>query len=366
LKAVSLFDGISCGRLALERAEYAVSSYAAFEIDKFARAISRYNYPDIKQCGDVFDADFNQFAGADLVIGGSPCAFWSVSKARREISKDGQGWRLFMRFAEAVRQIKPRFFLYENVATMHRDIRSYISGELACEPILINSSLVSAQQRKRLYWTNISGVTQPEDAGILLKDILETGLAAREKSYCIDACYAKGIGKKRLDIQDGRRQLVYEPVIAPRDHEKCFAELKRRKTKRFNAHSLIEAGGDVPPIPFPVCVGFTGSDSQGCRVYSVHGKTVSLMALGGGRGGRVGLYKVDLPDGGYTVRQLTNTEAERCQTLPDGYTALGIDDRGKTVKISKTQRYKCIGNGWTVNVIAHILRHMGNLESEES
>ena len=357
LNVVSLFDGISCGRLALDRAGYAVSSYAAFEIDKYASAISRYHYPDIARHGDVLDADFNRFTDADLVIGGSPCQSWSIAKTNREVDRSGIGWKLFMRFAEAVRRIKPRFFLYENVASMHGDIREYISGELGCKPVLINSALVSAQQRKRLYWTNISGVAQPEDRGILLKDILETGMAAREKAYCIDASYAKGISKNRLDIQYGKRQLVYEPFIL---HENALFAANRRRTRRSGVRAMIDAGKSIPAadIPFPLCVGYVGADSQGSRVYSVHGKTISIMAMGGGRGGRVGLYKVDLPDGGYTVRKLTNIEAERCQTLPDNYTAFGVDNKGKAVKISPTQRYKCVGNGWTVDVIAYILSHM--------
>ena len=161
LKVVSLFDGISCGRVALDRLGLAVSAYEAFEIDKYAKAVSRYNYPDIRQHGDVLDADFTQFAGYDLVMGGSPCTFWSIAKANREVDKDGIGWKLFMRFVEAVREIEPKYFLYENVASMPKNIKAYISDELGCEPVLMNAALVSAQHRKRLYWTNIPGLTQP-------------------------------------------------------------------------------------------------------------------------------------------------------------------------------------------------------------
>jgi len=193
IRVVSLFDGISCGRVALERAGYAFSEYAAFEIDKYARAVSRYNYPDVRQCGDVLGADFSQYSGYDIVIGGSPCTFWSIAKSNREADKCGNGWKLFVRFVEAVRRVKPRYFLYENVSSMPKAIKECITEELGVEPILINSALVSAQHRKRLYWTNINGIAQPEDKGILLKDILETGLAAHEKSYCIDACYHKVI-----------------------------------------------------------------------------------------------------------------------------------------------------------------------------
>jgi DNA (cytosine-5)-methyltransferase 3A len=190
LKVLSLFDGISCGRVALERAGYAVSIYEAFEIDKYARAITRYRYPDTIHHGDVMDADFSKFAKHDLVIGGSPCTFWSIAKTGREVDKNGIGWELFMRFVEAVRIIKPRFFLYENVASMPSNIKAYISEEFSCEPVLINSALLSAQQRKRLYWTNIQGVTQPEDKGILLKDILESGVSYINKSHCMTATYS--------------------------------------------------------------------------------------------------------------------------------------------------------------------------------
>lgn len=391
IKVASLFDGISCGRLALDRAGIAVSSYEAFEIDKYAMAVSRYNYPGITQRGDVQEADFTQFTGYDLVMGGSPCTFWSIAKTNREVDKDGIGWMLFMRFVEAVRIIKPRFFLYENVASMPASIKAYISEEFGCEPVLINSALVSAQQRKRLYWTNISGITQPEDRGILLKDILESGLTGREKSHCIDACYYKGGNHTRPSSQSGKRRMVYEPValadksqtiLSTLHKENALSMVKRGKSGLIVAEEVgaalrtradengsfkrLEVRGDGKlnaltttqtdsVVCSPVRVGTYDTGGQGNRIYSVHGKTVSLMAHGGGRGGKVGLYKIDLPEGDYIVRKLTPIEAERCQTLPVNYTALGIDHAGKTVNISNTQRYKCVGNGWTVDVIAHIL-----------
>jgi len=401
-KILSLYDGISCGRVALERAGYAVSYYAAFEIDKYAKAISRYQYSDIIQYGDVLDADFSKFANMsiDLVIGGSPCTFWSIAKAQREIDKSGMGWKLFMRFVEAVRQVRPQYFLLENVASMPAAIKVFISEELGCEPVSINSALVSAQHRKRLYWTNIKDITQPEDRGILLKDILETGMAARKKSYCIDACYYKGGSSKRLDIQSGKRQMVYEPIaladksqtiLATLHKENALSMMKRQKTGLF----VAEAAGDVADVGAalrtradengsfkrleirsdgklnalttvqtdsiicsPIRIGEIGNGGQGERIYSVRGKTVSMKSQGGGGGALTGLYKIDLPDGEYTIRKLTPIEAERCQTLPDNYTAWGIDEKGNTVKISNTQRYRGIGNGFTVDVIAHILSHM--------
>ena len=391
IKVVSLFDGISCGYVALDRLGIAVSAYEAFEIDKYARSVSRYNYPDIRQHGDVLEADFTQFAAYDLVMGGSPCTFWSIAKTDREVDKNGMGWKLFMRFIEAVRTVKPKYFLYENVASMPKSIKDYISEEFGCEPILINSALVSAQHRKRLYWTNIGGVTQPEDKGILLKDILENGLSGKEKSYCIDACYYKGGNHTRPLSQSGKRNMVYEPIaladksqtiLATLHKENALSMLKRGKTGLFVAEEVgaalrtrcddngsfkrLEVRNDGKlnslttvqsdsVVCSPVRVGQCADGGQGNRIYSVYGKTVTLSANGGGRGAKTGLYKIDLPDGDYYVRKLTPIEAERCQTLPDNYTAMGVDDKGRTVKISNTQRYRGIGNGWTVDVIAHIL-----------
>lgn len=262
----------------------------------------------------------------------------------------------------------------------------------------MNSALVSAQHRKRLYWTNIPGITQPEDKGILLRDIIDSGMTCRDKSYCIDACYYKGGSKTRLDNQSGKRQMVYEPVtladksqtiLSTLHKENALSMLKRGKTGLFVAQEVEEVGAALRTrddeagrfkrlevrddgklnaltttqtdsvVCSPVRVGEFGSGGQGNRIYSVHGKTIALMANGGGRGGKVGLYKIDLPDGDYYVRKLTPVEAERCQTLPDNYTAMGIDDKGKTVKISNTQRYKSVGNGWTVDAIAHIFSFSG-------
>ena len=395
LKVVSLFDGISCGRVALERAGYAILAYEAFEIDKYARSISRFNYPSIKQHGDVIDADYKRFTGYDLVIGGSPCSFWSIAKHNREVDKDGMGWMLFMRFVEAVWQIQPCYFLYENVASMPNNIKNYISDELGCEPILINSALVSAQQRKRLYWTNIEGIAQPQDKGILLKDILENGNPYQ--GHCITATY-QGT-EFRNNLERKKQTMIAEPIaLADKSQtirsnlykENALSMVKRQKTGLFVAEAAGSEGVGAAlrtradeygsfkrlevrddgklnalttvqtdsVICSPVRVGIIGSGGQGNRIYSVNGKTVSLCANGGGKGAKTGLYKINLPDGDYTVRKLSVIEAERCQTLPDGYTAYGTDDTGNTVNISNTQRYKAIGNGWTVDVIAHIFSHM--------
>lgn len=307
MKVLSLFDGISCGRLALERANLPVERYDAFEIDKYAIAVSKNNFPDIVHHGDVFKGDFKNFTGYDLLIGGSPCTYWSVAKKGRETTADGEGFRLFMEFVRALKESQCRYFIYENNYSIHQNIKAEISEKLGVQPIIINSALVSAQNRKRCYWTNIPSVIQPQDKGILLKDILESGIGWQDKSYCMTASYNGAVFRNTLEHK--QRTMVAEPVIKP------------------------------------IRVGEYGKGGQGQRIYSVYGKSVSLTANGGGQGAKTGLYKIDLPDGDYIIRKLTPVEAERLQTLPDNY----------TMGISNTQRYKCIGNGWTVDVIAHIL-----------
>ena len=193
MKILSLFDGISCGMLALNRAGIPVEKYDAFEIDRYAVQVSKKNFPEIVHHGNVFDGDFTKFQGCDLLIGGSPCTYWSIAKKNREINPDGEGFRLFMEFVRALKESRCRYFLYENNYSIHQNIKDEISKYLGVQPIMINSALVSAQQRKRCYWTNIPNVTQPEDKGILLNDILDNAVGWQEKSYCMTASYAKAV-----------------------------------------------------------------------------------------------------------------------------------------------------------------------------
>lgn len=296
--------------LALQRAGIPVERYDAFEIDKYAITVSSNNFPDIVHHGNVFDGDFKKFNGYDLLLGGSPCTYWSIAKKGRETTSDGMGFKLFMEYVRALRESECRYFLYENNYSIHQNIKSEITKYLGVEPIMINSALVSAQTRKRCYWTNIPNVTQPKNKGILLMNILESGVSWQNKSYCITASYNGAIIRNTLERK--QRTMIAEPVR----------------------------------------IGEYGKGGQGQRIYSVHGKSVTLSANGGGQGAKTGLYKIDLPDGDYIIRKLTPIEAERLQTLPDNYTE----------GISNTQRYKCIGNGWTVDVIAHILGGLNHAE----
>ena len=202
VSVLSLFDGMSCGMIAMLNAGLKVKSYDAYEIDKYAIKTSLHNFPFIKQHGDVFTASFAEYDGVDYLIGGSPCTYWSIAqKNNRETEASGMGWELFSQYVRALHEAKPKFFIYENNKSMSKQIRESICNTFGFEPVCINSALVSAQNRQRLYWVgkrNSNGtyskvqVEQPEDKGILLKDILEWGgtdLSSCNKSYCLTASY---------------------------------------------------------------------------------------------------------------------------------------------------------------------------------
>jgi DNA (cytosine-5)-methyltransferase 3A len=312
MKVLSLFDGISCGRVALERAGIPVETYYASEIDKYAMSVAQAMYPDTIQIGDVCKIDFTQYIGkVDMIIGGSPCQDLSIAKQNRQ-GLQGERSRLFWEYIKALTIIKPKYFLLENVASMKNEDRDAITAVLRgiypeTECVMINSALVSAQQRKRYYWTNWH-VEQPQDKGILLKDILESGLPYLEKSQSLTASYDGAVFWN--SIQRKQRTMVAEPVR----------------------------------------IGEIGKGGQGNRIYSVRGKSVCLNANGGGRGAKTGLYKIDLPDGDYIVRKLTPRECARLQTYPERCFDVA--------NISNTQWYKAFGNGWTVDVIAHIFKQI--------
>ena len=320
-----------------------------------------------------------------LLIGGSPCTFWSIAqKNGRETEAEGMGWELFKNYLIAKEKFKPDFFLYENNKSAAQPIKDQISRELGVDLMYINSALVSAQNRQRFYAFNWQ-VKQPEDRGIVLKDILESGASWREKAYTIDSCYYKGGGADiDMKYQGCRRLMVAEPIRIP---EYGAAD----KSRPLNAYYSNNCGGfehrmfnenpnkqQVDMIAQPLRVGALPrpngelSTSQAKRIYSIDGKSVNLVANGGGEGAKTGLYAVpasnkeqmpiyevkdgfitikdkkypiNLPDGFYIIRKLSPIECERLQTPPDNYTA----------SVSNTQRYKGLGNGWTAEVIIHIL-----------
>lgn len=318
--------------VALQRAGIPVERYVAYEIDKSAISISKKNYPNIEQCGDVTTADFTQYQGFDLLIGGSPCQGFSF--AGKQLNFDDPRSKLFFEFVRALEEAKPKYFLLENVK-MKKEYEDIITEKLGVEPIEINSNLVSAQNRRRLYWTNIPNVSLPEDKGIMLKDIVHE---------------TEGIPAERL-----------QEYIVPFDKTLMILDKEVKKGK----------------------IGYFRKDSQANRVYSVHDKAVTLCGESGGGAAKMGQYlfgcitpdRVEKRQNGqrfndgnkfYTltaqdrhgvlvdgyIRKLTPVECERLQTLPDSY----------TYGVSNAQRYKCLGNGWTVDVIAHIFKGLkGNV-----
>lgn len=339
-----------------------------------------------------------------VLIGGSPCTHWSIAQTKnRETEASGIGWELFLNYRIARDKYQPDFFLYENNKSMAPAIKAQISKELGVEPVLINSALVSAQNRQRLYWVGKREsdgtysqvpIEQPEDRGILLRDILETGVAWSEKSYCITATEAKGSNPQQT-LTKHHRTMVAEPIVVngmkngkARIVDAHMGKLENNLVPRINNPNQAKQQYDC--IAEPVRIGTieskaknTDFDSQQYRVYSPDGKSVTLCGNGGGLGAKTGLYAtpvggldgkawtvyevrdgfitikgkrypIKLRDGFYIIRKLTVRECMRLQTVPEEY----------VFPVSATQAYKMLGNGWTVDVIAHIMSHFTGLTAE--
>lgn len=360
-----------------------------------------------------------------ILIGGSPCTHWSIAQTKnRETEASGIGWELFLNYRIARDKYQPDFFLYENNKSMSPAIRAQITAELGVEPVLINSALVSAQNRQRLYWVgrrNPDGtysqvaVEQPVDRGILLRDILESGVCWKEKGYAL----LSTTGGTTVDDMVSRHQRngAAEPVAIKPLTEKEM-DYMVRETKDGRNHFDFDYFHDATQeksacvtanthkgVPYnvlvePVRIGTIENDaknqtfdSQQYRVYSPDAKSVTLCGNGGGLGAKTGLYAVPvipdgkgqfvikaaggkeipvyevrggritikgktypikLADGFYIIRKLTVTECKRLQTVPDTY----------AFPVSDTQAYKMLGNGWTVDVIAHIMSHFTGLTEE--
>ena len=304
MKILSLFDGMACGALAMRAAGIEIDKYIAYEIDKYAIQTAQHNFPFIEERGDVFKADFKEYAGFDYLIGGSPCTYWSIAQTKnRETVASGMGWELFSQYVRALHEAKPRFFLYENNKSMSAAIRASITETFGFEPILVNSALVSAQNRQRLYWCGIrqadgtykkADIQQPTDRGILLKDILETNaLTWQEKAYTFTTRCQGAIIDNTLE--------------------------KHQHTMVAETVNPLEKGNINAPI------------------YEVKDGFITV------KGNK---YPIKLVDGFYIIRKLTVRECMRLQTVPEWY----------EWPVSKSQAYKMLGNGWTVEVIAHLLR----------
>ena len=207
----SAFDGAGIGLLALKRAGIPVAKYYASEVDKYAIQVAKKNHPEIIHVGDVKQCYARNFPKIDLLIGGSPCQDLSIAKANRE-GLNGARSGLFWHFVRLLRTMKPLYFLLENVASMSKEDKAKITEIMGVEPILINSALVSAQQRKRLYWTKIPGITQPQDKGILLKDVIENGIAMDLKSRAIISSAGRTTEREYFKKQQGTMVKTHDGI----------------------------------------------------------------------------------------------------------------------------------------------------------
>jgi len=365
MNVLSLFDGISCARVALDRAGIEVNAYMASEIEKNAIKVSEKNYPDIIRVGSVVRLEVE--GQVDLLIGGSPCTDLSIAKKDRK-GLEGDKSCLFWEFVRIKKECNPQWFILENVASMPKADRDIITREMGVEPVMFNASLVSAQCRKRLFWTNIP-FDLPADRGILLKDILQPDgevderMVVKGKAYCLSATYSHVTTTEagvKHSIDKKKRTMVKERTFTPTPNKKPGAFVQ---VGYFGAENECKVGGAA------------------LRVYDTEAKAPTLASVGHlvkmGRDmgrrldedGRRQEGNVDVPitrsldlrkddksntltsvtkDNlvvGERIRKLTPIECERLQGLPDNYTE----------GIAMTNRYRCLGNAFNVDVVAHIL-----------
>ena len=444
MNVLSLFDGMSCGQIALNQLGIKVDKYYASEIDKYAITITKKNFPNTIHIGDVTKIKAEDLEPIDLLMGGSPCQGFSF--AGRQLNFNDPRSALFFEFVRLLKECKPKYFLLENVR-MKKEYQDVITEHLGVEPIMINSTLVSAQNRVRLYWTNIPNIIQPQDKGLMLKDILENledvaplkdternqrhCKEVEEKSLCMTSTMYKGAGNNGMTLvpiknperikerssyfqfdvsgkgynsqQDRIRKLdkpsgtlaaqassipkilcgafrgrYYDHKGKRTDHKESVAgkttqHLEIRDDEKTNTLTTVQK--DNVLVTDKLCLtknqlnkiekintninksncvtpawGRGGSSSE--YLTSVKKKTLALREKSktirsGGRGSydRHEWDSVGNKDTELYYRKLTPTECERLQTVPDGYTE----------GVSNTQRYKMLGNGWTVEVIKHIL-----------
>ncbi len=425
MNVLSLFDGMSCTQIALKNLGIKVDKYYASEIDKYAIKVARENFPNTVHLGDIKNITGSDFiCDIDLIVAGSPCQGFSF--AGKQLAFDDPRSALFFEFIRLLKEVKPKYFLLENVRMKkeHMDVISQQVSDIypecsngslfGIEPIKINSALLSAQSRNRLYWTNIPNIEQPKDLGIVLRDILEPSEEWGERpQYLKNEFAGRERGTLVKDIDEKSNCLnatMYKGQISTYVKKRADEDLKKMTTKDGKAFVLTASYQGaaswnsierkqrtmVPTYDTPKQVGTT-ADLKGYdiikRVYSEDGKSPTLTTMGGGhrepkvavKGGALRarsknkegknvewkktkpqqmleLRKDDksnsltsstkdslaVKEEELTWRKLTPLECERLQTVPDNYTAA----------VSNTQRYKMLGNGFTIKVIEHILTNM--------
>ena len=345
MKILSLFDGMSCGYMAMLLAGIDVESYDAYEIDPYAIKVSKHNFPQIKHHGNVFDGDFTKYEGCDFLIGGSPCTYWSLAQKAdvRETSAEGEGWTLFNEYIRALNEAKPKYFIFENNASMDETVQAAIDRAFGIEATELNSALVSAQNRCRLYWVGVRQedgsyrkitIRKPDDRGILLRDILESGegLSLTGKSFSLTSSYMFGIDLNS-SLDKNKRTLVAEPVcINTKDMNNKQPPVQDRVYDINGKATAILSSNFNNRIAVPV-YGEKGKHP----IYEVRGGMIRIKDKE---------YPVKIADGDYIIRKLTIRECMRLQTVPEWF---------DFSPISKTQAYKCLGNGWTVEIIRHLI-----------
>lgn len=361
MKVISAFAGIGGAELALKRLNIEAKIYA-YEIDKYAEAVNRFNNPDSFFLGNILDWHLHKeiIGQVDLIIGGSPCQ--DLSCAGKCAGLKGKRSGLFYVFLEMINFYKPRYFILENVASMSKDNANIITQLMGVEPVMLNAALVSAQQRKRLFWTNIPA-SELLDKRIVVKDILENESSEEQIVSCMSDIFYKDQTVKSLK-QDNK--YMSAPVRV--GHIGKGAQGYRiydinGKTVSINANGGgcgANTGLYMISTNKPNLLGYKGKcKSQSQKIYGINGKTPTITRAKGDASS-MGLYKIELPDGNFIVRKLTPIEVERAFTIPDNYTKYGKFKDGSIKHISNTQRYKMLGNGFVVDVLVEgLLKNLG-------
>ncbi len=328
MNVLSLFDGMSCGQIALNKLGIKIDNYYASEIDKYAISVTQFNYPNTIQLGDVTKVNGFNLPKIDLLIGGSPCTGFSF--AGKGLNFNDPQSKLFFEYVRILKEVKPTYFLLENVV-MKKEHEEVITKYLGVEPMLINSSLVSAQNRRRLYWTNIPNITQPIDKGITWGDVREYGVNTQSYYYTQKAMQWLGrvsLNKNKLltiHSNSDKMQMLEASHNKKYSNQRFFGIVDLPQDNSVyesmkSVYSIYETDGDIKFY----------YDSETKSINMDNRVPFTLP-------NRVSSSKEFL-------RYITPLECERLQNVPDNYSSC----------VSNTQRYRMLGNGWTVDVIAHI------------
>ena len=356
---VSFFDGMSCGQLALQKTGIEVTNYFACEIDKYAMKVAKHNFPNTIELGDVTKVFAKDLPKIDLFFGGSPCQGFSF--AGKQLNFEDPRSKLFFEFVRMLNEIRETnpdvLFLLENVK-MKKEYENIISEHLGVEPVFINSALVSAQNRKRLYWTNIPGLTQPKDKGITWGDVRERGVNAQSYYYTEKAMQWLG----RVSQKKNKQLTVHSDSDKMQMLE--ASHCKKYSNQRF--FGIVDLPEDSQTVGVmrgrylidgkrqdgnQLTKGLTKQYSE----FRYDGKTNALTTVGKDNVIVPFTLPNRIPADEFFFRYITPLECERLQTVPDNYTNV----------VSDTQRYRMLGNGWTVDIISHIFSFIKQKRSYE-